>query len=334
MPEGPFGDHLGYYSLMHDFPAVDVDDVYYRKDAIWHFTAVGRPPAEDSSFGYLIHKIVKPLTGVEFPGIVDVNAVDEAGVHPLLLAVGSERYMPFRDIRPEELLTQANHLLGKGQTSLAKFLFIANSNDEEGLSAKDEKYFFEHMLRRLDWERDLHFQTKTTMDTLDYSGDGWNEGSKVVIASCGEPIRELSDSLPLLADSSLYSKPKMIGAGILALQVARFTGEESYKIVREIARELENAALDQYPLIILCDDSEFMAADYSNFLWAAFTRVNPSHDIDGVHAYIEHKHWACKGSLIMDARIKPHHAPELVPDKEVETAIERFFKQGASLEGF
>ena len=334
MPEGPFGDHLGYYSLTHDFPVVDVDNVYHRKDAIWHFTAVGRPPAEDSSFGYLIHKIVKPLTGAEFPGIKDVNAVDEAGVHPLLLAVGSERYMPFRDIRPEELLTQANHLLGKGQTSLAKFLFIANSNDEEGLSAKDEKYFFEHMLRRLDWTRDLHFQTKTTMDTLDYSGDGWNEGSKVVVASCGQPIRKLDAALPTLPESKLFSKAKMIGPGILALQVEAFTGEESYATVRKIALELEAAKLDEHPLIILCDDSAFMAADYSNFLWAAFTRVNPSHDIDGVHAFTEHKHWGCKGSLIMDARIKPHHAPELVQDEEVEKAIERFFQKGASLEGF
>jgi 4-hydroxy-3-polyprenylbenzoate decarboxylase len=77
-----------------------------------------------------------------------------------------------------------------------------------------------------------------------------------------------------------------------------------------------------------------MAEDYSNFLWAAFTRTNPSHDIHGIHAFVEHKHWGCKGSLIMDARIKPHHAPELVMDKKVELAVERFFEKGASLEGY
>ena len=334
MPEGPFGDHLGYYSLEHDFPVVDVDKVYHRKDAIWHFTAVGRPPAEDSSFGYLIHKIVKPLTGSEFPGIKDVNAVDEAGVHPLLLVVGSERYMPFREIRPEELLTQANHLLGKGQTSLAKFLVIANSNDKEGLSAKDEKAFFTHILERIDWTRDLHFQTKTTIDTLDYSGDGWNTGSKVVIAACGDPIRTLGQDLPTIEDNELFSNPKLIAPGILALQVPAFNKETGYQQAEEIASRLEDTDLKGFPLVVLCDDSTFMAEDYSNFLWAAFTRTNPSHDIHGVHAFVEHKHWGCKGSLIMDARIKPHHAPELVMDPEVEKAIERFFVKGASLEGY
>ena len=112
MPEGPFGDHLGYYSLQHDFPVMDVETVWHRKDPIWHFTVVGRPPAEDSQFGYLIHKIVKDLTPGEFPGIRQINAVDEAGVHPLLLAVGSERYMPFREKVPEEIITQANRILG------------------------------------------------------------------------------------------------------------------------------------------------------------------------------------------------------------------------------
>ncbi len=333
-PEGPFGDHLGYYSLTHDFPVVDVDEVYHRKDAIWHFTAVGRPPAEDSSFGYLIHQLVKPLTSTEFPGIRSVNAVDEAGVHPLLLVVGSERYMPFREIRPEELLTQANHLLGKGQTSLAKFLIIANGEDNEDLNAKDESAFFQHILERVDWTRDLHFQTKTTMDTLDYSGDGWNAGSKVVIAACGQATRVLSNQAPSLPKSEAYTNPSVIAPGILALQIKPFTDETSYQDVQALAHALEGLNVDDFPLVIACDDSNFMSADFSNFLWAAFTRVNPSHDIHGVNAFTEHKHWGCQGPLILDARIKPHHAPPLEMPKEVEQAIERFFKKGASLAGY
>jgi 4-hydroxy-3-polyprenylbenzoate decarboxylase len=135
-PEGPFGDHLGYYSLQHDFPIMDVEKVYHRQDAIWHFTAVGRPPAEDSGFGYLIHQLVKPLTPQEFPGLVELHAVDAAGVHPLLLAIGKERYMPFRERRPEEILTIANRILGTGQTSLAKFLFIAADGDVPKLDTR------------------------------------------------------------------------------------------------------------------------------------------------------------------------------------------------------
>ena len=60
-PEGPFGDHLGYYSLAHDFPVLRVERVYHRPGAIWPFTSVGRPPQEDTSFGALIHELTGPL---------------------------------------------------------------------------------------------------------------------------------------------------------------------------------------------------------------------------------------------------------------------------------
>ncbi|MGB3080250.1 MAG: UbiD family decarboxylase, partial [Saprospiraceae bacterium] len=195
-PEGPFGDHLGYYSLKHDFPVLDIKNIYHRKNPIWHFTVVGRPPQEDSNFGWLIHQLVEPLAPTEFPGLKEVHAVDAAGVHPLLLAIGRERYMPFREPVPEELLTIANHLLGKGQTSLAKYLFIACDEDDPHLSTHRIPEFFQHVLSRIDLSRDLHFQTRTTIDTLDYSGDGWNSGSKLVIAARGPVRRKLSNEVP------------------------------------------------------------------------------------------------------------------------------------------
>ncbi|MBU6343455.1 MAG: UbiD family decarboxylase, partial [Bacteroidetes bacterium] len=185
-PEGPFGDHLGYYSLTHDFPVMKIHQVFHRKNPLWHFSVVGRPPMEDSSFGWLIHELVAPLTPQEFPGVKEIHAVDAAGVHPLLLAIGHERYMPFRPRVPEEILTIANRILGSGQTSLAKFLFIAASDDNPGLDTHNLPQFFRHVLERIDLKRDLHFHTRTTIDTLDYSGSGWNEGSKVVLACRGE----------------------------------------------------------------------------------------------------------------------------------------------------
>jgi 4-hydroxy-3-polyprenylbenzoate decarboxylase len=168
-PEGPFGDHLGYYSLTHDFPVMKIHKVFHKKDPIWHFTVVGRPPQEDSGFGHLIHEMVKELTTNEFPGVKEIHAVDVAGVHPLLLAIGSERYMPFREKCPEEILTQANHILGKGQTSLAKYLIITSNEDAPNLTTKNIPEFLDYILRRVDWTNDLHFYTKTTIDTLDYS---------------------------------------------------------------------------------------------------------------------------------------------------------------------
>lgn len=333
-PEGPFGDHLGYYSLQHDFPVMEVENVYHRKDAIWQFTVVGRPPAEDSSFGYLIHKIVQLLTPQEFPGVDEINAVDAAGVHPLLLVIGSERYMPFRERKPEEILTQANRILGSGQTSLTKFLFIAAKGDDPNLTTKDIPHFFNHVLERVDWTRDLHFQTKTTIDTLDYSGSGWNAGSKVVIACCGDQKRELKAELP--GNFSLpagFSNPVFVQKGILAIQANPFSGSESYEDCKRLTDHLERFDLQHISLILVVDDSNFVAANVHNFVWVTFTRANPSHDIHGVSSFVEHKHWGCRGSLVIDARIKPHHAPPLIPDSAVSRKVDALFAKGGELYG-
>ena len=153
----------------------------------------------------------------KFLGLKAVNAVDDAGVHPLLLAVGSERYTPYNPTKkPQELLTIANHILGTGQMSLAKYLFICD--DENAPDVNDEKAYFTHFLERVNWERDLHFQTKTTIDTLDYSGDGLNEGSKVVIAAAGEIKRDLAISLTKLNLPDGFSTPRLVSNGNLVLE--------------------------------------------------------------------------------------------------------------------
>lgn len=323
-PEGPFGDHLGYYSLTHDFPVMRVHKVYHRKDPLWHFSVVGRPPMEDSSFGWLIHELVAPLASQEFPGLKEIHAVDAAGVHPLLLAIGYERYMPFRERKPEEILTIANRILGSGQTSLAKFLVIAASDDDPNLDTHDIPRFFRHVLERVDWSRDLHFHTRTTIDTLDYSGTGWNEGSKVVVACRGNKRRELKTELP--DNFSLpagFGAPQFYMPGILALQAPKFEAEKPARAqAEELCRWLERFDLQHIPLVLLVDDSRFTAATLNNFLWVTFTRANPSHDTYGVGAFTEFKHWGCRGPLVIDARKKPHHAPELEVGPEVQKRVE------------
>jgi 4-hydroxy-3-polyprenylbenzoate decarboxylase len=319
-PEGPFGDHLGYYSLTHDFPVMRVHKVYHRKDPLWHFSVVGRPPMEDSSFGWLIHELVADLTPQEFPGLKELHAVDAAGVHPLLLAIGHERYMPFRPRVPEEILTIANRILGTGQTSLAKYLFIAAADDNPNLDTHDIPQFFRHFLERVDWTRDVHFQTRTTIDTLDYSGSGWNEGSKAVIACRGEQRRTLQAALP--AGFSLppgYSTPTCCLPGILAIQGPAFkTAREGRQAAEALTIWLENFDLSGFPLLLLTDDAAFTAATLNNFLWVTFTRSNPAQDVYGVQSFTEFKHWGCQGPLLIDARKKPHHAPELIPDPDVQ----------------
>ncbi len=334
-PEGPFGDHLGYYSLAHEFPVLHVENVYHRKDAIYPFTVVGRPPQEDTAFGLLIHEITGPMVPVEIPGLKSINAVDAAGVHPLLIAIGSERYVPYRERQPQEILTLANALLGFGACSLAKYLFICAHEDNPNLNTHDIDDYFIHILQRVDWRRDLHFQTRTTMDTLDYSGTGLNEGSKVVIATAGPKRRDLSRDIPRdLTLPAGFKNPAIALPGILAIEGPAFKdATHGRKDVHCLAETLAPQFLDGLPLVLIVDDSTFSTRTLNNFLWVAFTRSNPSHDIYGIDSFIEHKHWGCNGSLIIDARHKPHHAPPLVEDPKITKKVDALGTSGGPLHG-
>ena len=332
LPEGPFGDHLGYYSLAHEFPVLNVEKVYHREGAIWPFTVVGRPPQEDTMFGELIHEITGPIIPSVIPGVHAVHAVDAAGVHPLMLAIGSERYVPYRPrTAPQELLTQGNAILGQGQMSLAKFLCIVAQEDDPSLDIHNIPAFFSHLLKRIDWRRDLHFQTRTTIDTLDYSGSGLNEGSKVVMAAVGEPIRELPTELPSdLRLPTQFSAPRIVQPGVLAVQAPETTAGDD--LLRQFCAAIEpGEAINQFPLLILVDDSQFVAETLNNFLWVVFTRSNPAVDIDGVGAFTEQKHWGCRGSLVIDSRIKPHHAPPLIEDPQITAKVDALASQGGPL---
>jgi 4-hydroxy-3-polyprenylbenzoate decarboxylase len=254
----------------------------------------------------------------------------------LLLAIGSERYTPFEKLQaPQELLTQANAILGQGQMSLAKYLMIVNRDDDPKLQIGDVRAFFTHLLQRVDWRRDLHFQTATTMDTLDYSGGALNRGSKLVIAAAGDARRRLPEYLPpdlrLPAD---FTDPRVCLPGVLAVRGPKYqaTEREQEPAIERFCRELQPVdVVNAFPLIVVVDDTEFTARELNNFLWVVFTRSNPAADVHGIEASVRQKHFGCEGSLIIDARLKPHHAPPLVEDPEVSRRVDALATRGGPL---
>jgi 4-hydroxy-3-polyprenylbenzoate decarboxylase len=353
-PEGPFGDHLGYYARKHEFPLMQVDHVWHREGAIWPVTVVGRPPQEDTLFGWLVHELTGPVIPTVLPGISSVHAVDASGVHPLLLAVGSERYMPWKKSdRPAELLTQASAILGQGQLSLAKYLFIVNGGDCPGLDAHDIREFLGCLLARADWRRDCHFHTETTIDTLDYSGSGLNAGSKLVVAARGPATRDLPTELP--AGISLpagFANPRVCLPGVVAVEGPRIEPRPRLEapddaaiwasasaagwggdVERLCGAIHEEHPLRRFPLVVVVDDAAFTAATLENFLWITFTRSNPAADVHGVEAEIRNKHWGCRGPLVIDARLKPHHAPPVEEDPAVTAAVDALCRSGGPLAG-
>lgn len=343
--EGPFGDHLGYYSLAHDFPVLDIDGVHHRPDAIWPFTSVGRPPQEDTVFGDFIHELTAAMIPSVFSGVREVHAVDAAGVHPLLLALGSERYVPFaRERMPQELLTCGLALFGSTQTSLAKYLLIAAAEDDPALSCRAVPEFFRHMLKHTDFRRDLHFVTRTTMDTLDYSGISLNQGSKLLWAAAGPPRRRPARELPPdLALPEGFSGPRLFAPGIMVLKgpahtLPRDTDDEKARacalaLGRAVRAAPAGSLPEEIALAVIVDDPDFVCASWENFLWAAFTRSDPATDLYGANERTHCKHWGCDAPLVMDARMKSFHAPPLEEDPDVQRKIDAWGAPGGPLHG-
>ena len=326
-PEGPFGDHIGYYSDRHPFPFLKVKKVLCKKDAIYPFTVVGRPPQEDTLFGSFIHQITKPMVPASIPGLVALHAVDDAGVHPLCLALAHERFRPYakpEDREPLELLKTANAILGFNQASLTKYLLIAAAEDSAP-DVNDVAGFFGHVLERIDFSRDLHFETSTSIDTLDYTGTKLNHGSKLTLAAAGLKKRELRsnpDDLQSLKIPGITSA-KFPMPGVIVLQGPAFDGSERDTFIAQIEDALDRWEFrENYPWISIVDsapilDDSLNTSNLRDFLWLTFTRSDPAKDVFGYHAQIREKHWECAAPLIVDARIKPHHQKALTVPEEI-----------------
>ena len=204
------------------FRCMRVEHVYHRRDAIWPFTVVGRPPQEDTILGQLIHELAGPAIPKQIPGVRAVHAVDAAGVHPLLLAIGSERYVPYdQHRRPRELLTLANALLGHGQLSLAKYLWIAAAEDNPELDVRNVPDFFRHVLERVDWRRDLHFQTCTThrharlqQRTAQRRLEGGDRGGRPAAADAAGRVATIS----ILPEDLGFRRPRVVLPGVLVVE--------------------------------------------------------------------------------------------------------------------
>src|ERR671926_23372 len=179
-PEGPFGDHYGYYSLRHDYPVFHVEAVFHRRDAIYPATVVGKPRQEDFFIGDYLQKLLSPLFPLVMPGVHDLWSYGETGFHSLAAAVVRERYA-------REALVSAFRILGEGQLSLTKFLLLTDTPQD----LRDFPRLFEYVLARFRPETDLFIFSNVSMDTLDYTSGTVNRGSKAVLLGLGGAVREL-----------------------------------------------------------------------------------------------------------------------------------------------
>lgn len=316
-PEGPFGDHYGYYSLLHDYPIFQVDAVFHRRDAIYPATVVGKPRQEDFFIGDYLQKLLSPLFPLVMPSVRDLWTYGETGFHSLAAAVVQERY-------GREALVSGFRILGEGQLSLTKFLILTDTPQE----LKNFPSLLEHVLARFRPETDLFVFSNVSMDTLDYTSGKVNEGSKAIMLGLGEPVRELprkfSGQLPLFV-----SRAEVFCAGCLVLQGASFAEDES--LAMRVARE---PVFAEWPLIVLHDDAS-VARSSPDFLWATWTRFEPAADIYASETSVHRHHLVYKPPIVIDARTKPGFPDELIVRDDIRALVDRrwmeYFPRGSKL---
>ena len=295
-PEGPFGDHYGYYSLQHDYPVFQVKQIARRRDAIYPATIVGKPRQEDFFIGDLLQELLSPLFPLVMPAVEQLWSYGETGYHSLGAAVVKQRYK-------REAMASAFRILGEGQLSLTKFLLLTDQH----VDLKDFRATLEHVLARTQPQTDLYVFSNLSMDTLDYTGPVVNEGSKGVWVGLGDPVRELPREFrPAVTVPTDVTDVRVFCAGCLVVG-ARAYAEDSAAPARLAA----HPAFADWPLVIVSDEPERATRSVMNFLWTTFTRFEPGADIHAADRRMARNHIAYEPPIVIDARMKPWYPAEV-----------------------
>ncbi|MCA8977347.1 MAG: UbiD family decarboxylase [Planctomycetes bacterium] len=314
-PEGPFGDHYGYYSLRHDYPLFRVGALLHRRDPILCATVVGKPRQEDFFLGDYLQELLLPLAKVAMPSVVQLWSYGETGYHSLSAAIVRERY-------GREAMQSAFRILGEGQLSLTKFLLLT----DRAVELRDFEATLPHVLARCRFATDLYVFGTLSMDTLDYAGPAVNKGSKGVLLGLGEPVRKLpgefSGALP-----TPFRRARVFCPGCLVVDGPTFADD------RQAAAALALIpSLVDWPLVVLVDDAEQAARSATNFLWTTFTRFEPAADIHARDLQLVRGQPSYTPPIVIDARMKPSYPGELFCDPDTAKTVSRrwreYFPQG------
>ena len=303
-PEGPFGDHYGYYSLKHDYPVLHVDAVCHRRNAVWPATVVGKPRQEDVYIGDYLTKLLSPIFPLVMPSVKQLWTYGETGYHSLAAASVEERYQ-------REAMQSAFRILGEGQLSLTKFLWLIDGD----VDLQDPRAVLEYLLARFNPETDLYVISNLSMDTLDYAGPEVNLGSKGVMLGIGDPVRELPRSFSGPLPGGVAHAVPFCG-GVLVIDGPSHEADPDF--LEQVIGKLEG-----WPLIVLVDDAERAASTPTRFLWNTFTRFEPAADIRAARTRVHRHHLVYEGTVGIDARMKGSYPDELFCDDDTRKTVDR-----------
>jgi UbiD family decarboxylase len=307
--EGPFGDHYGYYSLAHPYPIFEVDRIYYRSDAIFPATVVGKPRQEDHYIGEYLQELFSPLYPLVMNGVHSVWAYDDAGVHPLAAAVVKERY-------PREAFMAGLRILGEGQLSLTKFLMLTDAP----LPLKQFRPLLTHILERADFASDLFIFSNVSQDTLDYTSGRMNEGSKAILMGLGDRRFTLQPTPKKELSNPMFRNQMIFAPGVLAVEGPPW--QEQDAAAKQL---LQEEAVQPFRIVCLVDNAAECVGSDESFLWTVFTRFEPASDIYSKQSRLERFHVQLSAPIVIDCRLKPWYPPPVEPLPETVARVDAFW---------
>ncbi len=314
-PEGPFGDHYGYYSLRHDYPLIRANALVHRRDPILAATVVGKPRQEDFFLGDYLQELLLPLAKVAMPQVRDRWSYGETGYHALAAAVVRERYA-------REAMQSAFRILGEGQLSLTKFLLLT----DRPVDLRDFRATLQHVLARCDFRTDLYLFGSLSMDTLDYAGPAVNKGSKGVLLGLGDPVRELPTAFAGALPAPFRSA-RVFCPGCLVVDGPAFPRDPQHADRRAAEALARVPALADWPLVVLVDDAAKAAKSAVNFLWTTFTRFEPAADVHARAVALVRSQPSWTPPIVIDARMKPDYPKELFCDPDTAALVSRRWRE-------
>lgn len=301
--EGPFGDHLGYLDPAKPYPLFQCDTILAKKNAVVPATIVGKPLQEDAFIGSFIQTLTRPILSLLMPNLLDLHAYPEAGFHSVAAIRIKERY-------EKEALQLALRVLGEGQLSLTKILFVVDGP----ISLSNFPSVLSSLLARIRSEEDIIILPSTSNDTLDMTGPKQNHGSKALFFGLGPERRHLpttfSAPCPSFIRNATVFCPGCLVLDCIDPQIHpdRITQEKSFA---------------EWPLLILVDDARVTASSQLEFLWSVFTRFEPASDIFATQTKISRNSLHFSLPLLIDARMKSSYSSMLQPSSETVSLVDK-----------
>lgn len=275
-PEGPFGDHTGFYSLTDNYPVFHVTCITHKKNAIFPATVVGIPPMEDAWIARATERIfLWPIKKTVVPELTEMNIPEFGVAHNLTITSIDKSY-------PGQAEKVMNALWGAGQMMFNKFMIVL---DDKSIISN-----YHEILRKfsdLNFGRHLIF-TKGPLDVLDHSAQSLGFGSKMGI-DLTSPFPEeqqsysaLSNPIPINTDSRNEwvlrfenTAERYPGTKILLINIKR---ENKPKFVNTISLDLSVFGAVE-PRIIVMLDENVEISDYVLTSWIALNNADPVRDI-------------------------------------------------------